>query len=876
MFRINILELIPEDTQEQALDALVNFVSDQAKKTLGEEIGNKLKLLRSDAGFKRQFNQGLQRAVERFIQEYELQDEDLVAAIATDPSFFENDDVQQALLAMIKRPGSYLAEEQAALILTFDEILPERRNRERVDQAVTYLLRCLAEELWHLPELQPIYALQFQRITAESAKETVTLQRAQLQATQNLGTDVRQALLQLTDAMEQRLLVAPEAPALPRERPIHNLPRPDYLRFVGREKELTWVRERLSPKDRAWQVAITGIGGVGKSALAMAIAHEFRDKYDKLPEAERFEAIIWVSAKEEILTAYGREQADLPEQILRTLEDIYSAIAQALRREDITRALPGDQGLLVSKALKEQRTLLVMDNLESVADERIKPFLRKLPSPTKALITSREWLDVADVLTLTGMDYRDAKALIQEEASARDISIHRRKYRRIFNLTSGLPLPIKLAIARLSSGESFASVERWLGDNDGKLSEYCIRGQAELAQKRDPNTWKLLLVCSLFDRGAGASSKALGHITDLSIADLDSGLLQLRRLFLISRTGSDRYWSLPIIQRFAAHQLASVDFRAEVIDRWLAWLTNFAQNNGLDLELRVEHLEEFGIEYPNLLIAIRWCRDNQRWGTLYKLAEGTWAYPYLLGMFQDLDEILDAAKEDAEATNDEQKTGRIELQYGRLANIRHFTSSSVLKYIDIAEDIASRFKRYDDLGEALATRLSVLIYSQKFLEAEKVLKSFQQIAEDSENPHLKYLCAYRYSELETQKGNLVEAVKWLDEAEKWVLELGSQRYLGKILQWRGAIYTEMGEFELAEESLTRALDIYISWKGQRFIAYSRHQLAILHTANGVYTLARHYAHEAISLYQRLGLDRNVAEVEELLQKIELQADSTSV
>ena len=376
-------------------------------------------------------------------------------------------------------------------------------------------MRCIAEELWSLPgaqEIREAYSIQFQELSAEAQREQVALARQQLQATTQLSADLRQTLLQLMTLVEQKMLAAPAPVAmLASPRPYHNLPQPTYTQFVGRDEELAWLRQRLSPADRAWQIAITGIGGVGKSALALAIAHEYQQSYDELPPEERFEAIVWVSAKEEVLTAFGRERANVPEQVLHTLEDVYTAIARVLEREDITRAQPEEQNALVEKALKRQRALLIMDNLESVKDDRIKAFLRNLPPPTKAIITSRESLDVADVKPLTGLRWEEAEALIEEECRVREVPLTPQQRKRIFELTSGLPLPIKLGIARMAGGESFAAGERWLGDATGELPEYCVKGQIDLVRERDPNAWTVLLACALVRPRGGCISGGFGR-----------------------------------------------------------------------------------------------------------------------------------------------------------------------------------------------------------------------------------------------------------------------------------------------------------------------------------------------------------------------------
>ena len=881
MLEINIFGLIPDDLKQKARDALVDFVSDQAKKFLGDDFSGKVKKLRSDSAFRTQFEISLQGAVKRFVDEYETEDEDLVAAIANEKHIFTNKEIQSALLQIIKKPGAYLTDEQEAVVQSFESVLPERRNRERVDRAVSHLLKCIAQEVWNLPEFQPIYSLQFQRLTAESVRQQVELQKAQLLALTDMNKGIKDTLLQLTTSMEQKLLTAPAGTKLlPHPRPYHNIPRPDYNRFVGRESELSWLRERLASTDRTWQIAINGIGGVGKSTLALTIAHEYKEKYKDLPPEDRFEAIIWISAKEEVLTVQGREKAALPEQVLRTLEDVYTAIASVLEREDITSAPPDEQGRIVEKALKEQRTLLIMDNLESVQDERIKPFLRNLPYPIKAIITSREWLDVADVLHLKGLSAKEADDLILDEGLTRHVTLTESQRDRIYELTAGIPLSIKLAIARLSGGESFEAVARWLGDATGDLPEYCISGQAEHARRRNPITWKLLLTCSLFDRRAGASRDALGYIADISIAERDKALAELQRLFLMSRTSDDRFWVLPIVQRYANIQFLDDGPSKVLTSRWLDWLTDFAKNKDDGLEWQAEKIEEFSPEYPNILTAIRWCYEKQDWSRVAGLAEFTWSYTFITGLFNETREILDVALQAAQACHNERLVGRTLLQRARLDEMQNtFPITENLKAIEKAEEYALKYSNAEDLGEAWATRASLyrfLAYelaeqgktdesAAAFIAAEKQADEILEEAGKTGDMRLKYLGAIRCSELAAEKKDYDSALHWADLAEQAALQLKASRVITNVWSRKGSILRKQGNLDEAEKYLLKSLEVRTRLGLKRHIASDKGRLAKVYLQMGKIQLARQYAEEAIDSYKRLGMERSYKGLEKFME-----------
>lgn len=868
---MTLISFIPNDLKTQLLDNLVQFMARQAEKVVGEQLGEKIRKLSSEGAFLDAFDKAMKSASDRFVIEYTPIDEDLVAVISADKTFWQSSQVRQALIQMVSRPGAWLAEERETLVQHFADVLPQRVNRERVDKAVAFFLRCVVEELWTLPgakEVREVYRFQLEKLTAEGIRQQTALQQAQLQATVQLSRDVREALLQLTGALEQKALAAPTASAgLPRPRPYHNLPRPDYTRFVGREHELEWLRQRLSPHDRAWQVAITGIGGVGKSAVALAIAHEYQRRHMELPEEERFEVIVWSSAKEEVLTVEGREQADLPGLILHSLEDVYGAIARVLDREDITRALPEDQSRLVQKLLSEQRILLIMDNLESVTDTRIKTFLRNLPPPTKAIITSREWVDVADVLLLTGLSQEEADSLILEEAQARSARLEPNQRQRIIDLTSGLPLPIKLSVARVSSGESLEAVARWLGNASGDVPEYCVKGQVDLALTRDPNAKHLLLACSLFDRNAGASREALGTIADLSAADRDHGLAQLLKLCLVNYSETDRFWMLPIVQRYAAAQLPSFEDREQLIDRWLDWLLKFARTSGVGLDTHIELFDDLRHEYPNLLIAIEWCRDHGQWEMLVQLVEGAWFYTYVTGQLSSTKDLLDLASVATKKLGDDRKLGEIDSLLGRVCIGFSQTSDETLAYLERAEASARRFQDNVQLGWVWTNKCVVLLERGYVEEAEKLAYGARHLGAQYHHARLKSSGALRISECEATKGDYVAAMKWLDRAESDVDGENISRHQLWITSLRGQYLLRQGKPAEAITYLESVLETRSAWGDRRGEASSKYYLAVAYAAMERPDEARQIAMESRDLYEKLGMTSKVRKTDDLLRSL---------
>ncbi|WP_329130276.1 tetratricopeptide repeat protein [Streptomyces sp. NBC_01476] len=276
------------------------------------------------------------------------------------------------------------------------------------------------------------------------------------------GTEPGAALARV----HRRILAqAPVADLLPGPRPSappqapHSLPA-SVERLVGRDAELQRLTA-VAPGVIAFQ-AITGMGGVGKTQLALYVARRLAPHY---PDAALFLN----------LQAHSRRQPLTAQAALTTLLRRLGTPATAIPHD------PEDLTTLWRTVLSTRRAIIVLDDAAGPA--QVKPLLPG-DSTSLVLITSRRRLGglpgvrqvFLDVLPAT-----DAEALlaglIGPEQSGGPAELA-----ELARLCGGLPLALELAAGRLNSRPSWTVshlVERIAGGTD-RLAE--IRdGQVEIA-----------------------------------------------------------------------------------------------------------------------------------------------------------------------------------------------------------------------------------------------------------------------------------------------------------------------------------------------------------------------------------------------------------
>lgn len=256
-------------------------------------------------------------------------------------------------------------------------------------------------------------------------------------------------------------------------------------------------------------------------------------------------------------------------QVTNTISDIYKEVSIVLGQDDIVlgqdniyRNSINEQNILIKRALSEQRTLLIIDNFETIDDERVNSFVRELPHPTKCIVTTRYRIDIAEPIRLSAMPREDALSLIQEECKKKNLYLDDAQAELLYRRTAGVPLAVVWTIAQISyHGFNINKILRILGDAKGDISRFCF--ESAMQQIQEKPAYKLIVSISLSSNSL--TREAIGYIADVSELDRDENLIVLEGLSLVNRKSSQyentSYYSvLPLVREYVFSDKPNIKF----------------------------------------------------------------------------------------------------------------------------------------------------------------------------------------------------------------------------------------------------------------------------------------------------------------------------
>ncbi len=641
---------------------------------------------------------------------------------------------------------------------------------------------------------------------------------------------------------------------------LHNLPQPDYATFIGRESELEEIHNLLSPQHRSWVITIDGIGGIGKSTLALEIADSYRHNYLQFPSERRFDAIIWTTAKQTILTGEGIITRS---QSLRTLSDISTTIAVTLQREDIIRAPIDKQDNLIRQALTQQRTLLIIDNLETVDDEQVLTFIREVPAPTKIIVTTRHRIDVAYPIRLMAMPENDSLQLIADTARLKGVQLSTDESHRLYQRTGGVPLAIVWSVAQMGFGYDVESVLTRLGQPTSDIAKFCFNVAVESVKGKP--AYRLLLGLSLFV--TDASREALGQVAGLSELDRDDGLVTLEKLSLINKF-EGRFNLLPLTKGFMnAYFEGKPDIKESMKLAFIRYFQDFCRKFGGKQWRLYLNLDA---DVKNIQLALEWAYQLKMWKEIGDFVNNLVEFLDRRGLWNELVEYSEIAIEAGKQINDKRLIMKHKgFGLGWAKAIRFNEIDEALASIQETKKIAIELDDEHEYAICLRNEGLIARRSGEYDKAEELLQSSLKIwqrLEQQQRWEIRTINSMGSNERE--RGNLDEAFKCYNKALDKAEKIGDIEQTALSLQKVGDILWRKGDFEEACLNVREALKLFEQLNIVYDSAMSRLLLAKVEYSLGNAQEAKKEAYKACEVYSRLGRQDKLEQAEELIESID--------
>lgn len=604
----------------------------------------------------------------------------------------------------------------------------------------------------------------------------------------------------------------------------------DLADFCDRETHLSMVRDHLLdlqyPARRSVRhFCFFGQGGIGKTALAVHIAHSVKNAF---PDGQLYvdlrgalsSSAVPLDVLGEFLRALGVGGRQIP-------RDLQEAVA------------------LYRSTVSGRSLLVVLDNAED--EKQVRSLLPTNPE-SATIITSRRRLSALEGVTHLQLDVlsdHDSRLLFAQVVAGSRLSDDPRALDLLVRYAAGLPLAIRICGARLSARPDWhvRRLTDLLEDESGRLG-YLKVGDLEveasiLASYNDLplDSRRNLRLLSLME-GTQFYAWTAAALFDVSINAARDILDELVDSQLLAADGADSNG----IEAYRLHDLVRVFLRArlkeedresgpEALTRIMWTYLFLVKQANKDLEA-VDLLEDLSIPddfdtrryKPNSIIfpdASTWLSTEREsmvgllvQGVEFGAFQSTWRLARALSPFfdthaywSDWEKTHILALDAAFRLNETRPTALVRRGLGRLYEETSRWAESVQQI-----ESAMMGLRNDEDAELYASCLRILgdLHRDqgRFADAIDAYERALVVFESSQNKYWSAVLLRSLGDAHRDFGQWPQAVMYLDAARSVFTELSADRWTAAVSRSLGTVYRDRGPYAQALDVFEEALPVF--------------------------------------------------------------------
>ena len=597
--------------------------------------------------------------------------------------------------------------------------------------------------------------------------------------------------------------------------------------FVGRQDVISQIETDLTAGQMPI-VALVGMGGSGKSTIAVEVAHQLKSKFA--------DGVLWVDAA-----------ISDPMDVLANWGDAYGFDFKGL--PDIE-----SRALAVRSMLAERQTLIVLDDVGQIS--RIRPLL---PDAERSaiLLTTRDQeiaygLDVEPVL-LNELAPEESLRLLKQILGDRRVNKEKEAAQKICDLLQNLPLAVEIAAQRLKSHRRrrLSDMAQRLQDTQHRLglavSDQAVRTSFTLSwQALDMQQQRLFSLLGVF-AGRPFTAEAIAHVADLDLYTTEDLLFALTSLSLVREEGYATYRQHPLLADFSLEKLTAPDDAYRLLT---GYYYTFTQEFATDYE-------KLRPEWDNITAVIEIAYQQEMWPRVLGFAEILTPAWKARGRYTQARQAYKLAHEAAQRLTDDTQLAANLLRWGE-ACIEQNDYDEAQNVLLESQKYYQKQDAQDGIAQSKYHLARVAIEQNENIPAQSLLDECLEIWQELDNQTEMAKTIFRQARVQYNLRNFSVAKEILERALNIQTAVNDLHGMMPTLRLLAQIPLEHQSPMDAKKYSQKAFDLCQDLQDEAEKAATFFTLTIVYRRLKEFDTAFEHANYGLPLLKRLGLQRTEA------------------